>query len=579
MNIFSAFWKAREIPCAFGEKRGERRKTSPFSPINRVVISSILILIYLIWGRIHTALADNGQTETPPDRIVPVGMIGIWESARGDTLIYADAGDTLSLDIHVNVGTAQANGFELFVAIDNQYLAPITPSTPFQSRGILSHDAFVLINDIEDTGDTTRTYLHYAEVHLHKTATDTGAIASLQLRVIRAIPPQTAAIIILKNDAINQRRPFFTIQGTHQISHLIPRNHIQVFNRPPALTLPDSLSVLEDGELVLNLNDLVEDREFTPDQMTWTITALEPGFAIAISQTPDGQQASIRPPPNWHGQTTLIFRVTDPEGISASKTIALTVVSVNDPPVLSDALTRGLIFDEDTIYLASLDTLATDPDHAPDALAWTVQSGQHVSATIDTLARILRLTPPPDWHGRDTIDVTVTDPEGASDRARIPIEVRWVNDPPAFISLLPALENATGDTLLNLGAYVIDADNPPETLTWRVEGAQTIGARMEAEGLLILTIPGGWAGTEILTITVADPHGASAQATLRVSAALRGDFNEDGQVGFEDFILFAPHFGRTSNDPAFDPRFDLSGNGQIGFDDFLIFAQQFGRRI
>ena len=55
------------------------------------------------------------------------------------------------------------------------------------------------------------------------------------------------------------------------------------------------------------------------------------------------------------------------------------------------------------------------------------------------------------------------------------------------------------------------------------------------------------------------------------------DFDDDGVVGFSDFIQFAGQFGASRGDETFDERFDLDGDGAIGFPDFLIFAGNFGK--
>ena len=55
------------------------------------------------------------------------------------------------------------------------------------------------------------------------------------------------------------------------------------------------------------------------------------------------------------------------------------------------------------------------------------------------------------------------------------------------------------------------------------------------------------------------------------------DYDEDGVVGFTDFLQFAGRFGAIRGDGKFENRFDLDGNGSIGFPDFLIFAGKFGR--
>lgn len=54
------------------------------------------------------------------------------------------------------------------------------------------------------------------------------------------------------------------------------------------------------------------------------------------------------------------------------------------------------------------------------------------------------------------------------------------------------------------------------------------------------------------------------------------DFDEDGEVGFSDFILFARGFGKTDQDAGFDARLDLNDNGEVDFQDFILFAEQFG---
>ena len=57
------------------------------------------------------------------------------------------------------------------------------------------------------------------------------------------------------------------------------------------------------------------------------------------------------------------------------------------------------------------------------------------------------------------------------------------------------------------------------------------------------------------------------------------DFDGDLMIGFSDFLMFAAHFGKSSSDPDFDPRFDIDADGMVGFSDFLAFASAFGKQI
>ena len=56
------------------------------------------------------------------------------------------------------------------------------------------------------------------------------------------------------------------------------------------------------------------------------------------------------------------------------------------------------------------------------------------------------------------------------------------------------------------------------------------------------------------------------------SGAEAGDFDQDGQVGFQDFLMFAEAYGSTA------ASFDLDQNGRVDFPDFLMFARTYSTR-
>ena len=61
--------------------------------------------------------------------------------------------------------------------------------------------------------------------------------------------------------------------------------------------------------------------------------------------------------------------------------------------------------------------------------------------------------------------------------------------------------------------------------------------------------------------------------TMLFTATARAtpDFDGDGEIGFDDFFLFAEAFGGS------DPRFDLDASGTVDFADFFLFAESFGQ--
>ncbi len=62
----------------------------------------------------------------------------------------------------------------------------------------------------------------------------------------------------------------------------------------------------------------------------------------------------------------------------------------------------------------------------------------------------------------------------------------------------------------------------------------------------------------------------------RVSRPPDLDYDDNGAVGFGDFIELASRFGLRKGDLGYHVRYDLDGNGMIGSGDFVIFAKNFG---
>ena len=56
-----------------------------------------------------------------------------------------------------------------------------------------------------------------------------------------------------------------------------------------------------------------------------------------------------------------------------------------------------------------------------------------------------------------------------------------------------------------------------------------------------------------------------------------GDFDENGTVDVQDFLLFVRVFGKRSSDVGFNARMDLDGDGRIHLADFLEFIKVFGK--
>lgn len=86
--------------------------------------------------------------------------------------------------------------------------------------------------------------------------------------------------------------------------------------------------------------------------------------------------------------------------------------------------------------------------------------------------------------------------------------------------------------------------------------------------------------------TMGSSMDSDATTTLAVTSNTDGDdtvslsdFDDDGTVGFSDFLIFTRVFGSSQGDGRYEARYDLDADGKIGLSDFFIFIQHFGKQV
>lgn len=77
-------------------------------------------------------------------------------------------------------------------------------------------------------------------------------------------------------------------------------------------------------------------------------------------------------------------------------------------------------------------------------------------------------------------------------------------------------------------------------------------------------------------LMLASPSHAEERLFYQTTGSLASDFDNDGVVGFTDFLAFVEGFGAVVGEANFDVRFDLNSDGIVDFGDFLLFAAAFG---
>jgi hypothetical protein len=115
-------------------------------------------------------------------------------------------------------------------------------------------------------------------------------------------------------------------------------------------------------------------------------------------------------------------------------------------------------FDEDGIFQLNLNDFVIDENHSDTALTWIVTGGPEIASTL-LPGNLARFTPAPDWFGAEDFTFIARDPLGASDTARVTMEVLAVQDQPTAAQLLSPVGNARVDTL-NVSLHWQAASDP-----------------------------------------------------------------------------------------------------------------------
>lgn len=257
----------------------------------------------------------------------------------------------------------------------------------------------------------------------------------------------------------------------------------------------------------------------------------EDAYATLVNSYDISTAFSYTPPPNYSGQETALFRVTDGCKSSTMGTITFAVNPINDPPTAASA---SFTIDQGTSVDVDLSTLIADVEDATSSLVVMLKtlpknstlfqavSTQFVAVTASEVAisTIVRLTPQSKWFGNTSFTYYVRDSAGQlSTVGTISVQVNPttpvlpVNHPPVcFDVLLTGEENATL-TLDTIGGR--DVDGSPISIT--IQDVTTIGGDLMMGDQLITLPMTVEAGSLVTFSPVAEVNGMVATIAYLVS--------------------------------------------------------------
>ena len=264
-----------------------------------------------------------------------------------------------------------------------------------------------------------------------------------------------------------------------------------------------------------------------------------------LSQPQQGQLTGAAPNliytpvPNYSGIDSFSYTVSDQAGLSATATVTLNVLPVNDPPT---ALSANWEVTEDTATQISL--TGSDPDG--DTLTFSILS-QPQHGKLTGTAPNLVYTPDANYSGADAFTFTAADPSALSAIGSISIAVRAVNDPPTALS---ANWEVTEDTATQISLTGSDPDD--DTLTFSILSQPQHGKLTGTAPNLIYTPNANYSGADAFTFSAADPSALSAIGSISIAVRAVNDPPTALSANWEVTVDTATPISLTGSDPDGD---------------------------
>ena len=408
-----------------------------------------------------------------------------------------------------NISTLPVNDAPVFGTIADQFV-------PEDSVPSFVLDLWTFVSDEESAVDQ----LSFGMAQSNPSLISCTISANRNLSCATPAPNQNGQSVI----TITATDPDGASSSTSFIVYVTPVN-----DAPIITGIPDVVFNEDGYNDSIDLDTFVLDIDNIPDQLSWAASG---STNVIVVIDPVSHIVNFSALPDWFGSENVTLTVTDPDGATDSQTIVVTVIAVNDPPVVSDIPDIWLPEDgyNDSI---DLDDYVYDPDDPDSAMSWSVTGNVNVIAYIDPVTHVLNVSAFPNWNGIEFLNFTATDPVGAvASDGVVVVTVSPVNDPPVVLPLpqISFAEDSYNDSL-DLDGYVIDADNIPDQLSWAASGSTNVIVVIDPVSHIVnfSALP-DWFGSENITLTATDPGGLSDSEIITITVTPVNDAPVLGQL-------------------------------------------------
>ena len=211
------------------------------------------------------------------------------------------------------------------------------------------------------------------------------------------------------------------------------------------------------------------------------------------------------------GSATVTVTASDPDGLSAHQSAAVTVERTNQGPEAVGAIPDQTIAAGQTVtidaslYFSDPDGDVLTYDATTSSIAVAVASVSGSSVTIGAVAA-----------GTTTVTVTASDPSGLSATQRISVTVTEGNQAPVPVGTIPPLTLTEGETArVRVDRFFSDPDR--DRLVYTAESSDVNVVSVSFLSSILMTVKGLMGGAATVTVTASDPGGLTATQSISVT--------------------------------------------------------------
>ncbi|CAL6168995.1 tandem-95 repeat protein [Vibrio alginolyticus] len=298
-------------------------------------------------------------------------------------------------------------------------------------------------------------------------------------------------------------------------------------NDPPVAG-STSYTVHEDNSITISNEQLLANSSDVEGEVA--IDSVSYSGADGVFQDNGDGTYTFSPNENFNGEVSLDVVVVDEDGATDSTTAGITVLEVNDPPIAG--ATSYSVNEDEVITISSEQLLANasdvDGEVAIDSVSYSGSDGIFTDNGDGTFS----FAPNENFNGDVSLDVVVTDEDGATVATNANIDVLPINDAPVSGDLAYSVDEDGSITLSQeqLLAQAGDVDGDDLTAAnLTVDGNATVVAN--DDGSFTITPDADFNGDIDLSFDITDGD-ATIQATADLTVNPVNDLPTVGQPQF-----------------------------------------------